>query len=167
MYNISTLKCKKTVRTFVLIFLSSNVSQMVNGLVFHSTFPVYKKSAEALYNTCHIHPFTHSHTHTHTHTYTHSYIDVGGCHARWFSILLKDTSTCSLGEPVFDPATFQSLDNLLYFLSYRKWHWQCPKESNKTNEGGHKCTSSIHKTFKYDLLCEPDSEAGEAIYIGG
>ena len=64
--------------------------------------------------------FTHSPIHTHTHIHTHSYIDVGGCHARWFSILLKDTSTCSLGEPVFDPATFQSLDNLLYFLSYRK-----------------------------------------------
>ena len=34
-----------------------------------------------------------------------------------FSILLKDTLTCSQGEPGFEPATFQLWDDLLYILS--------------------------------------------------
>ena len=46
-------------------------------------------------------------------TFTHSYADGRGCHARrrllirsslGFSILLQDTSTCSWGEPGFEPS---------------------------------------------------------------
>ena len=36
-------------------------------------------------------------------------------------------------------------------------NWQCPKESDRASEGGHTRTSSIHKSFKHDLLCEPES----------
>ena len=65
---------------------------------------------------------------TFTHSHTHSYADGGGCHARCqlqatrgnlgFSILLKDTSTCSWGEPGFEPVTFRLLYDPLDLLSY-------------------------------------------------
>ena len=55
----------------------------------------------------------------------HSPIDGRGCHARCqlfirsnlgFSILLKDTMTCSWGSREFEPATFPLLDDLFHLL---------------------------------------------------
>ena len=61
-----------------------------------------------------------------TSRFRHSHTDGRGCHAGWhlfirsnlgFSILLKDTWTCSLEEPGIQPTTFWLLDNPPWLLS--------------------------------------------------
>ena len=78
-------------------------------------------------STDHSNPFTILATFTHSRT--HSYTDGGGYHTRHqllirsnlgFSILLKDTLTCSWKEPGFEPPTFRLLDKPLYLLTYSR-----------------------------------------------
>ena len=94
-------------------------------LHLYSAFPVHWPLI-VLYNTCHIHPFTH----------THSYTDGRGCHARCqphirsnlgFIILLKTTLTCSSTQPW--GAGIRTSDDPLYPLSYsRHGSILCPRE---------------------------------------
>lgn len=85
---------------------------MVNGLHLASAFLVLLPLPY-----CHIHMHIHKALPTHTRTFTHrGYI--GGILG--FSILPKDTSTCRLEEPGFEPPTFRLVGNPLYLLSNRR-----------------------------------------------
>ena len=94
---------------------------------------------------------------TFTHSYPHSYTDGGGCHASCqlhirsnlgFSILLKDTLTCSSAQPGGAwIRTFQTLDDPLYPMSFSRIYNLVPPMVLQQIEG-HKVPLSWNKKKK-------------------